>query len=67
MIIKGNEQELRNITLIVSVLGFALSFPLIYYWGYIGATITVTLTRGISGICIMLRAKTLKNKAIYCN
>lgn len=67
MIIKGYERELRNITLIVSVLGFALSFPLIYYWGYIGAAITVTLSRGISGICIMLRAKTLKNKAIYCN
>ena len=67
MIIKGYERELRNITLIVSVLGFALSFPLIYYWGYIGAAITVTLTRGISGISIMLRAKTFKNKAIYCN
>lgn len=60
MIIKGYERELRNITFVVSALGFALSFPLIYYWEYIGGAITVTLTRGLSGISIMLRAKTLK-------
>lgn len=62
MIIAGYERQLRNTTAIVSIIGFALSFPLIYYWGFIGAALTVTLTRGLLGISIMLRAKTLKDK-----
>ena len=62
MIIAGYERQLRNTTTIVSIIGFALSFPLIYFWGFIGAAITVTLTRGLLGISIMLRAKILKQK-----
>ena len=62
MIIAGYERQLRNTTAIVSIIGFASSFPLIYYWGFIGAALTVTLTRGLLGISIMLRAKTLKDK-----
>jgi len=61
MIIQGYEKQLRNITFISSIIGFALSFPLIYFFNYIGAAITVTLTRGILGICIMCRARMIKN------
>ena len=60
MIIAGYERQLRNITMVVSIIGFALSFPLIYYWGFIGAAITVTMTRGLLGFGIMFRVKTLK-------
>lgn len=60
MIIIGHERQLRNITAIVSVTGFLIAFPLIYYYGYIGAAITVTLTRGILGISTMIRALKLK-------
>lgn len=62
MIIAGYERQLRNTTTVVSIIGFALSFPLIYFWGYIGAAITVTLTRGLLGASIMFRAKMLKTK-----
>lgn len=62
MIIAGYERQLRNITAIVSVVGLALSFPLIYFLGFIGAAITVTFTRGLLGVSIMLRAKTLKRR-----
>lgn len=62
MIIAGYERQLRNTTTIVSIIGFALSFPLIYFFGFIGAAITVTLTRGLLGVSIMLRAITLKDK-----
>lgn len=62
MIIAGYERQLRNTTAITSIIGFALSFPLIYYWRFIGAALTVTLTRGLLGISIMLRAKILKDK-----
>ena len=67
MIIAGYERQLRNTTAIVSIIGFASSFPLIYYWGFIGAALTVTLTRGLLGISIMLRAKKLKEKNDYKN
>ena len=60
MIIAGYERQLRNITMVVSIIGFALSFPLIYYWGFIGAALTVTMTRGLLGFGIMFRVKTLK-------
>lgn len=62
MIIAGHERQLRNITAIASVTGFLLAFPLIYNYGYIGAAITVTLTRAILGIYIMLKALKIKNE-----
>lgn len=62
MIITGHERLLRNITAIASVTGFLLAFPLIYNYGYIGAAITVTLTRAILGIYIMLKALKIKNE-----
>jgi len=62
MIIQGHERQLRNITFVSSLIGFALSFPLIYFFDYIGAAITVTMTRGILGTSIMWRARTIKIK-----
>lgn len=52
LIIIGQEKKLRNITMFSSIIGFAVSFPLIYYFSYIGAAITVTLTRGILGLSV---------------
>ena len=63
MIIAGYERQLRNITAITSVIGFILSFPLIYFGGFVGAAITVTLTRGLLGVSIMLKAKKIILKA----
>ena len=60
MIIAGYERQLRNTTAIVSVIGFILSFPLIYLWGFIGAAITVTFTRGLLGLSIMFKAKKVR-------
>lgn len=54
MIIKGMEKQLRNITFICSLIGFGLSFPLILKYDYIGAALTVTLTRGALGVSKML-------------
>ena len=61
IIIKGKEKHLRNITLICSLIGFAISFPLIHYFDYIGAALTVTITRGLLGISSMFYAKRLQN------
>lgn len=66
MIIEGYEKELRNITFVSSLIGFVISFPLIYFFDYIGAALTVTLTRGILGGSIMINAKRImKDKTIY--
>ena len=60
LILQKKEKCLRNITAISSVLGLIISFPLIYYWGYIGAAITIVATRGLLGVWTMLKAKSIK-------
>lgn len=57
MIVKGHEKVLRNTTIICSLIGFILAFPLIGLYGYIGAATTITLTRIILGLTIMYKAK----------
>lgn len=59
LIIVGQEKALRNMTMLASVIGFAISFPLIYFYGAIGAAITITATRGVLGLFIMLKAKSI--------
>lgn len=63
MIIQGCEKQLRNITFFCSLIGFCMTFPLIYYFDFIGAALTITITRGLLGGCIMLKARKIK-KAI---
>lgn len=67
MIIAGYERQLRNITTMTSVIGFALSFPLIYHLGFIGAAITIALTRGLLGVCIMIKALKLQKTNSFNN
>ena len=64
MIIQGYEKQLRNITFISSIFGFVISFPLIYYFDYIGAAVTITLTRGFLGLMIAYFARKIKQKLI---
>lgn len=64
LILKGYTKELRNITTVASLIGFALAFPLVYYYSFIGAAITITLTRVILGLSIMMKAKLLTKNPI---
>lgn len=57
MIIQGYEKQLRNITFVSSIIGFVISFPLIYYFDFIGAALTITLTRGVLGLSIAFFAR----------
>lgn len=50
LLLIDKEKQLRNITLVASLMGFALSFPLIYKYQVIGAALVVTITRGVLGI-----------------
>lgn len=60
LIIVGKERILRNITIVASLIGFALSFPLVYYWNFIGAAIVIACTRGLLGSLSFLASKTNK-------
>lgn len=61
MIIQGYEKELRNTTFIVSLIGFLLAFPLIYFYDFLGAAITITFTRIILGLSVTYKAHSIIN------
>lgn len=60
LIITGHERELRRITVVMSIIGFLLSFPLIYYWGCMGAAVNIALTRALLGSAMAIKAMVLK-------
>ena len=60
MIIEGYERQLRNVTAISSIIGLLISFPLIYYFNFIGAALTICITRGILGLSITYKACRIK-------
>ncbi len=65
MIIQGYERKLRNITLICSIAGFLLAFPLIYYFSYIGKAVLMVIANGMLGLWSMVFVNRVKNKANY--
>lgn len=64
MVIHGFEKSLRNITTICSIIGFIFSFPLIYFYNFLGAAILITGTKGILGLCIMYKAKAIQRSIL---
>lgn len=50
LIIIHKEKPLRNLTFISSLIGMCASIPLVYYFSYVGAALTVLLCRGLLGI-----------------
>ncbi len=64
MIIQGHERRLRNITMATSLIGFGIAWPLIYYYGFVGAAITIAVTRAHLGVFITLTALKIKRNEI---
>jgi len=60
LIIKNREKDLRNATFVSSIIGFLSAVPLIYYFDYIGAALTITMSRGI--LCFLIVLKVYKDK-----
>lgn len=50
LIINHKEKPLRNLTFVSSIVGMSVAIPLVYYFSYIGAAITVLLCRGMLGV-----------------
>ena len=57
LIIIHKEKPLRNLTFVSSIIRMYISFPLIFYYSYIGAAITVLICRGMLGIGSFLLAR----------
>lgn len=57
LIINHRERELRYVTMICSLVGLVISFPLVFKFSYIGAAIVITVTRGMLGVWSMIKAK----------
>lgn len=57
LFVKGFDKEARNITIIASIIGFVLAYPMIKWFGFIGAAVNVTLTRAIMGVLYTIYAK----------
>lgn len=57
LIINHKEKPLRNITFVSSIIGMSVAIPLVYYFSYIGAAITVLLCRGMLGAGSYILAK----------
>lgn len=68
MILRGYEKQSRNIMIICSLIGFILSFPLVYMFSYIGASIVYVTTISLMGLCSMIFVKRIekKNENISC-
>ena len=63
LIINHKEKPLRNLTFVSSIVGMSVSIPLVYYFSYIGAAITVLLCRGMLGIGSYVLTKMYKKMA----
>lgn len=60
LIINHKEKPLRNLTFVSSIVGMCVSVPLVYYFSYIGAAVTVLLCRGLLGVGSYVLAKRIK-------
>ena len=61
LIINHKEKPLRNLTFVSSIVGMCVSIPLVYYFSYIGAAITVLFCRGLLGIGADVFVKYMNN------
>ncbi|MBQ0143373.1 MAG: flippase [Prevotellaceae bacterium] len=57
LIIYHHERDLRNMTLIASFIGMAVAVPLVMNFTYIGAALTIVISRGLLGTLSYMKAK----------
>lgn len=55
LVIRGYEKEQRQAVMTASVLGFFIGMPLVYYFSYIGAAVTVTVARGLIALFVYIK------------
>ncbi len=63
LIVIHEERLLRRITTVCSLAGFSIAWPLVYFYGYIGAALTVTVSLGLLAVSVSLAARKIKKNA----
>ena len=61
LILLGQERILRNVTVVLSLLGVLFLIPAIYYWDYVGAAYVILSVRGVLGITLYMFALKSRN------
>ena len=64
LIVRHKEKLLRQITTVCSVLGFCIAWPLVYYYDYIGASLTVTISLGLLAVSSWIAARRVARQTI---
>lgn len=62
LIVVHREQVLRNITIVCSILGMLLAYPMVKHYSYVGAALTVLMCRAMIGICVYGYAKRVQRR-----
>ena len=60
-IVHNQDKLVMRNTIMASIIGFILAFPLIYYFGIIGAALNLVLSRGIMGLGLHTNILNQKN------
>lgn len=67
MLVQGYDKQLRNITIVSSVIACLSAYPLVYFYSYIGVAIVYNIGLGLMGIFSMLFAVKNKGKVLSNN
>ena len=62
LIVNGKDKIMRNITLVSSLIGFVLAFPLIYFFKHLGAAWVYSISSFLLGILSLLYAKKFRSE-----
>lgn len=62
LIVVKKDKLLRNITMTASIIGFLMAFPLVYYWNYIGSSLTFLMSNALLGTLVFYFALKIKKK-----
>lgn len=62
LIIMGYEKKLWHLTLICSVIGFVLAFPLVMFYDFWGAAINIALVKALMAVTVIHTARKLKKQ-----
>lgn len=57
LIVKNHDRVMRNLTVVSSLFGFCIAFPLVYYFKHIGAACVFTLTSVLLGLLSYIYAR----------
>ena len=60
LIIKHQEAILRKITMWCSIFGFIIAWPLVYFYSYIGAALTTTISLGLLAVSYYIISMQIK-------